>query len=75
MTGLFRRIVDNDGRVLPAAWRHHLETLTHVGTCVRCGQPLRALVSYRIGQVEWFPAECTAAGCEYETAGRGPGPK
>ena len=63
------------GHVDDTAWRHHQATGRHVGTCGRCGNPLRPLTPYRVGQVTWYPAECAADGCDYETTAHGPRPE
>ena len=73
-SGLFSRLLDADRCVDAAAWRHHRETLGHVGKCRRCQNPLRPLTPYRVGAVDWYPAECTGAGCDYETSAHGPRP-
>lgn len=62
------------GYIDDAAWRHARETRQHVGTCKRCGQPLRPGRPYRVGPVTWYPAECISTVCDYETAAHGPRP-
>lgn len=72
---LYGAVLDTDHHVIDAAWQHHRSTGAHVGTCGRCGNPLKPLASYRVGQVTWYPAACVAEGCDYETSAHGPRPE
>jgi hypothetical protein len=61
--------------VIDALWRAALEGRQHVGACGKCGQPLRPREPYTVGAVTWYPAECTSASCDHETAAHGPRPE
>jgi hypothetical protein len=71
---LYATVLDGDHHVLAGAWQHARNTGEYVGTCGRCGNPLRPLPPYRVGPVAWYPAVCSAASCGFETTASGPRP-
>jgi hypothetical protein len=71
----YAAVLDADHNVLAAAWQHARTTSGFVGTCGRCGNPLRPLAPYRVGPVAWYPGVCAAEGCDYETSAPGPRPE
>lgn len=73
--GLWTKVKDGDGCVHDGAWRTAMALLEHVGTCRRCGQPLKPREPERLPGGRWqYPAVCTGAGCDYDTAAHGPRP-
>ena len=73
--GIWSRYLDNACAVDDGAWRLAIATKQHVGKCRRCGNPLAPGRPYRVGPVAWYPADCTAPGCDYQTAAHGPKPE
>lgn len=61
--------------VIDQLWRDAMTAGEFVGACGKCGQPLRPLEPYRAGQLTWYPAACSSAACDHETAAHGPRPE
>lgn len=63
-----------DAVVSAIAWADHHANGLPVGTCPRCQRGLRPGAPHEVGRTVWYPAECSGAGCDYETTMHGPRP-